>query len=74
MILFLSVIPSTLPALRCPIGIAHTRSRSQAQPHDQSPGIGTEEVRIDDPTDPSPDDQRSEQFRPNPDSLSEPRI
>ena len=62
------------PYLRRPVGVAHSCRSPEYQTHHQSPGIGVEEIRINNPTKSPTDDQRSKQFRPDSDSLSEPRI
>jgi len=62
------------PFLRGPIGIAHSCCGPKHQPHHQTPGVGVEKIRINNPAQSSTDNQRSEQFRPDSDSLSEPRI
>ena len=74
MILFISRLGSTLPTLCRSIGIPDTGRSTQHQPHHEAPRTGGEDVSIENPPEPTSDDQRSKQFRPNPDGLSEPRI
>ena len=43
-------------------------------PTNQTPGTGLQEIGIDGPSQSAPHDQRSQQFRSDPNGLAEPRI
>lgn len=62
------------PPLRDPIGIPYSGGSAKQHSGNQTPWAGIEEVRIDDPPQSASHDQRSKQFRPNTDGLSEPRV
>jgi hypothetical protein len=63
-----------LPPLREAVGVSHTGRRAEPQSDDESPGSRPENIRVDHPSNPAPDDQRSQQFRSDPNGLAEPRI
>jgi hypothetical protein len=63
-----------LPSLHGSIDASDPGHNSQYQTDDKSPWCGFQEIHIDDPSKPAPDDQRSQQFRSDSNGLTEPRI
>lgn len=63
-----------LPSLHGSIHASDPGHNSQYQTDDKSPWCGFQEIHIDGPSKPTPDYQRSQQFRSNSNGLTEPRI
>ncbi len=63
-----------LPSLHGAIGASDPGYNPQYQPGNKSPWSRLQEVLIDDPSKPTPNDQRSQQFRSDSNGLTEPRI
>ena len=62
------------PPLRRPVRIPDPGHDAQHKTSDNPPGSGAEEVCVTHPTQPSSDNQRSEQIDSDPNGLAEPRV